>query len=65
MNIKIVKTTRDKNVMIPKELIRNDEILTEGINQYCETNNLQPIFIDDCIAIFDNELLIACYEQEV
>lgn len=65
MNIKIIKTNRNKDILIPKELIRNDEFLTEGINQYCQDNNLSPIFIDDCVAIFDNELLIACYEQEV
>jgi len=65
MKIKILKTTRNKDVLIPKKLIRDDEILTEGINQYCENNKLNPIFIDDCIAIFDNHLLIACYEQEL
>lgn len=65
MNIKILKTNRNKNTLIPSKLIRNDEVLTEGINQYCDNNKLNPIYIDDCIAIFENHLLIACYEQEV
>lgn len=65
MNIKIIKTNRNKNVLIPQQLIRNDEILTEGINQYCKKNNLDPIYIDDCVAIFNEEMLIACYEEEV
>jgi len=65
MNIKILKTNRNKNVLIPSNLIRNDEVLTEGINQYCDNNKLNPIYIDDCVAIFENYLLIACYEQEV
>lgn len=65
MNIKILKTNRNKNILIPSNLIRKDEILTEGINQYCDNNKLNPIYTDDCIAIFENYLLIACYEQEV
>jgi hypothetical protein len=65
MTIQIVKTSRNKEVLIPQELIRNDEILTEGINQYCSTNNLNPVFIDDCVAIFDDHLLIAAYSEEI
>jgi hypothetical protein len=65
MNITIVKTTRSKDTLIPKELIRNDDALTDGINQFCEENKLNPIYIDDCIAIFDDHLLIAAYEGEI
>ena len=52
MNIKIAKTNRNTNVLIPGELIRKEEILVNGIEQYCENNNLNPIFIDNNIAIF-------------
>ena len=64
MLTKIIKTTRNKEILIPKGLIRNDEILTSSINQYCVLNELNPIFIDDCIAIFEDHLLIAAYDEE-
>ena len=40
MEIKILKTTRSSK-LIPSELIRKDEILVEGINQFCEKEKLR------------------------
>lgn len=65
MEISILKTNRPKDTLIPKKLIRDDEVLVKGIEQYCQKNKLNPIYIDDCIAIFDDYLLIASYSEEV
>lgn len=64
-DIKIIKTNRSKATLIPKELIRDDETLSLGIEQYCQENKLSPIYIDKCIAIFTDHLLIAAYPEEV
>ena len=65
IDIQIVTTTSSKDPLIPHPLFRDDEILTIGIEQYCEKNNLNPIYIDKSIAIFDDHLLIAAYPEEV
>jgi len=65
MEILIVKTTRSKDTLIPKKLLRDDEVLVNGIYQYCNKNNLNPIYIDECVAVFDDHLLIASYKEEL
>jgi hypothetical protein len=65
MNFKIVKTNRNNDVLIPSELIRNEEVLINGIDDYCNFEKLNPIFIDKNIAIFQDHLLIAFYEDEL
>lgn len=65
MNIKIIKTNRNFNTLIPQELIRNDELLVEGIEQYCNSNKLNPVYIDSNIAIFSDHLLMSLYEDEI
>lgn len=65
MNIKIAKTNRNFDILIPEDLIRKEKLLIDGIEQYCEKNNLNPIFIDNNIAIFSDHLLIAFYEDEI
>ena len=63
--ITILKTNRPKDTLIPTELIRTDTVLVKGIEQYCQKNKLNTIYIDNCIAIFDDYLLIASYNEEV
>jgi len=65
MKIIITKTNRNQNQLIPHELIRNDEELIQGIESYCEDNKLEPIYIDGSVAIFNDHLLIAFYEDEL
>ena len=65
MNIKILTTTRSKDTLIPQYLIReNEELLVGGINDYIRSEKLEPIYIDGCIAIFEDKLMIAVYEEE-
>ena len=64
-DVKIIKTTRSKDTLIPQQLLRDDEVLTLGIEQFCKKNNLNPVYIDKSIAIFDDHLLIAAYPEEV
>jgi len=54
MNFKIVKTNRNINVLIPSELIRDEEVLINGIDNYCNSEKLNPIFIDKNIGIFQD-----------
>ena len=65
MSLKIVKTNRNNDILIPSELIRDEEVLIDGIEEYCEFQKLNPIFIDKNIAIFQDYLLIAFYEDEL
>ena len=65
MKIIITKTNRNQNQLIPHELIRNDEELIQEIESYCEDNKLEPIYIDGSVAIFNDHLLIAFYEDEL
>lgn len=64
-SIKIIEAIRNEKTFLPKELLREDEILIEGINYYCEINNLNPIFIDKSIAIFKDKYLIAVHSDEI
>lgn len=65
LEITIVKAVRNQDTHLPQEIIRQDEVLVKGIEQYCLKNNLQPIYIHDCVAIFENHYLIAAYPEEV
>lgn len=62
--IQILKAARTKETHIPKEFLRNDDILVQGIHQYCKKNNLNPIYIDECVAIFEDHYLIPAYKEE-
>jgi hypothetical protein len=50
VDITIVKAVRNQDTHLPQEIIRQDEVLVKGIEQYCLKNNLQPIYIHDCVA---------------
>jgi len=65
MNVIITQTNRNSDKLIPQDLIRNDEKLVESIENYCNENNLNPIYIDGSVAIFKDYLLMAFYEDEL
>jgi len=62
--IHILTAKRTSETKIPQEFLRHDDLLVEGIHQYCEKNNLKPIYIDACVAIFDDHYLIPAYKEE-
>jgi len=62
--IKILTGKKDNSNLFPEEIIRHDEVLVEAITQYCEENNLDPIYIDGNIAIFKDDFKMAIYEEE-
>lgn len=60
----ITRWIRKKDIPIPSEFFREDELLCSMIEKYCEDLNLTPIYIDRNIAIFSNEYKGSYFEED-